>query len=191
MIIIADGARPDALKRAIDGGNLPALARLRGEGTLCDVTSAFPSVTGPAYAPFIMGRYPGNVGLPGLRWFDRSHKTAGMPGHSRSYVGPEMRFVDSDIDTGSPTIFELARPSFGALSVISRGLEKEDRIGQSLPSWARAAVLISRERERLAVDRSRRGRGMARVSAHSRCDSRSWRSLESTRHPTRRATTRR
>ncbi len=156
MVIIADGARPDTLAHAIGIGQLPALARLRSEGTLCSVTSAFPSVTGPAYAPFIMGRYPGNVGLPGLRWYDRSHKTAALPGHSRSYVGPEMRFVDSDIDGASPTIFELARPSIGALSVITRGLGKRERIGQSLPFVARAAIAHFRGNVKgwLAIDRS-------------------------------------
>ena len=97
-MIIADGVRPDVLARSIARGDLPALAALRDEGSLSTVTSAFPSVTGPAYAPFIMGRYPGSVGLPGLRWYDRSHRIPRLSGHSRSYVGPEMRFVDRDID---------------------------------------------------------------------------------------------
>ncbi|HLA15014.1 MAG TPA: alkaline phosphatase family protein, partial [Gemmatimonadaceae bacterium] len=140
VVVIADGARPDALARAIERGEVPALARIRSEGAMCSITSSFPSVTGPAYAPFIMGRYPGSVGLPGLRWFDRSRERARMPGHSRSYVGPEMRFVDRDLYTDSPTIFELARPSIGALSVICRGLKRKERIGRSLPFAARAAI---------------------------------------------------
>jgi len=144
------------MTRAIESGAVPALARLRSEGELCSVTSAFPSVTGPAYAPFIMGRYPGSVGLPGLRWFDRSRELAGMPGHSRSYVGPEMRFVDRDLDTAAPTIFELARPSLGALSMICRGLERQERIGRSLPFAARAAITHFRGNVKgwLAIDRS-------------------------------------
>ncbi len=156
MVIIADGARPDSLSGAIERGQLPALSRLRDEGMLCSITSAFPSVTGPAYAPFIMGRYPGNVGLPGLRWFDRSRKVARLPGHARSYVGPEMRYVDSDIDSESPTIFELARPSIGALSVICRGLERRERIGQSPGFVARTALTHFRGNVKgwLAIDRS-------------------------------------
>ena len=123
---------------------------------LCSITSAFPSVTGPAYAPFIMGRYPGSVGLPGLRWYDRSRRVARLPGHSRSYVGAEMRFVDSDIDRASPTIFELAKPSIGALSVISRGLRRRDRIGQSPGFVARAAATHFRGNVKgwLAIDRN-------------------------------------
>jgi len=154
-MIIADGARPDMLARSIDAGQLPALAALRDEGFLGTVTSAFPSVTGPAYAPFLMGRYPGAIGLPGLRWFDRTRRVARMPGHSRSYVGAEMRLVDRDIDPASPTIFELARPSFGALSVITRGLRRRDRIGQNPGFVARAAATHFRGNVRgwLNIDR--------------------------------------
>jgi hypothetical protein len=154
-MIIADGVRPDVLAGCIDRGALPALARLREEGSLSTVTSAFPSVTGPAYAPFLMGRYPGSVGLPGLRWYDRSHRIARLSGHSRSYVGAEMRFVDRDIDGAAPTIFELAKPSLGALSVITRGLRRRERIGQSPAFVARAAATHFRGNVRgwLAIDR--------------------------------------
>jgi hypothetical protein len=87
-----------------------------------------------------MGRYPGSIGLPGLRWYDRSGKIGGLTGRTRSYVGPEMRFVDRDIDRAAPTIFELAKPSIGALSVITRGLRRADRIGQSPAFIARTAL---------------------------------------------------
>ncbi|HEY4735289.1 MAG TPA: alkaline phosphatase family protein [Gemmatimonadaceae bacterium] len=155
-MIIADGVRPDVLARHIDSGQLPALAGLRDEGTLTTITSVFPSVTGPAYAPFLMGRYPGSVGLPGLRWYDRSHRIGRMSGHSRSYVGSQMRLVDRDIDPASPTIFELAKPSLGALSVISRGLTRPNRIGRSLGFVARAGATHFRGNVRgwLAIDRS-------------------------------------
>ncbi len=154
-MIIADGVRPDALARSLDGGHSPALAALREEGQFSTITSVFPSVTGPAYAPFLMGRYPGSIGLPGLRWYDRSRRIARLSGHARSYVGPEMRFVDRDIDRASPTIFELAKPSFGALSVIGRGLRRRERIGQSPAFVARAAATHFRGNVRgwLAIDR--------------------------------------
>ncbi|MGH7651093.1 MAG: alkaline phosphatase family protein, partial [Gemmatimonadaceae bacterium] len=155
VIIIADGVRPDVLVRSIDDGHLPALAALRAEGSLTTVTSAFPSVTGPAYAPFIMGRYPGSVGLPGLRWYDRTRRIARLSGHSRSYVGAEMRFVDRDIDHATPTIFEMAKPSMGALSVITRGLRRRDRIGQTVAFVARAGATHFRGNVAgwLAIDR--------------------------------------
>jgi hypothetical protein len=124
----------------MNSGALSALAALRDEGDLSTVSSAFPSVTGPAYAPFLMGRYPGNAGLPGLRWYDRSRRLSRLSGYSRSYVGSEMRFVDKDIDAASATMFELAKPSLGALSVIARGLGRSGRIGFSPAFAARAGL---------------------------------------------------
>ncbi len=103
-----------------------------------------------------MGKYPGNIGLPGLRWFDRTRRMGRMSGFARSYVGIDMRFVDRDIDSASPTIFELAKPSFGALSVITRGLRRRDRVGQSPRFIARAATTHFRGNVRgwLAIDRA-------------------------------------
>ncbi len=140
VILLADGARPDTLDAALNDGTLPALARLRAEGGLHTVTSCFPSVTGPAYAPFLMGRFPGPIGLPGLRWFDRARTATSFPDYARSYVGYQMGAVDRDIDADAPTIFELCETSVGALNVIGRGLAKRDRIGTlSARSALRAA----------------------------------------------------
>ena len=145
IILVADGARPDTLAQAIDDGALPALARLRAEGGLYTVTSTFPSVTGPAYAPFIMGRFPGPIGLPGLRWYDRARTRRTFPDRTRSYVGAEMRHVDGDLDADAPTIFELvdrderARGSVAALNVIGRGLRREDVLARSA-GWALRAA---------------------------------------------------
>lgn len=171
VVIIADGARPDTLAGAIESGRMPALAALRDEGGLHTVTSTFPSVTGPAYAPFLLGQFPADVGLPGLRWFDRSRKSVRKPGHSRSYVGAEMGLIDTDLDPSSPTMFELAQPSIGALSVIRRGLEPKDRIGSgarfiartglthfrgSVPGWLAIDEMVSEQVcERVKADRPR------------------------------------
>ncbi|HEY4130037.1 MAG TPA: alkaline phosphatase family protein, partial [Gemmatimonadaceae bacterium] len=105
------------------------------------VTSCFPSVTGPAYAPFLMGRFPGPIGLPGLRWFDRSRTATSFPDYTRSYVGYQMGAVDRDIAADAPTIFELCETSVGALNVIGRGLAKRNRIGSIT---ARSAVRAAR-----------------------------------------------
>src|SRR4029079_15771186 len=95
-------------------GIVPELTALASDGGLHTITSVFPSVTGPAYAPFLMGRYPGPIGLPGLRWYDRERRTCRLPGNSRSYVGFEMRYIDSDLDPHAPTLFELVPSSLGA-----------------------------------------------------------------------------
>ncbi|AHG87597.1 type I phosphodiesterase/nucleotide pyrophosphatase [Gemmatirosa kalamazoonensis] len=139
IILVADGARPDSLAAALDAGAAPALARLRDEGALHTVSSVFPSVTGPAYAPFLLGRFPGPVGLPALRWYDRERTRRTAPDHARSYVGAEMRHVDTDLDPAAPTLFELAPTSLGALNVIGRGLPRANRLGRGGRFALRAA----------------------------------------------------
>jgi Type I phosphodiesterase / nucleotide pyrophosphatase len=140
VILLADGVRPDVLAGALDRGELPALARLRADGGLHTVASCFPSVTGPAYAPFLMGRFPGAIGLPGLRWFDRARAACSFPDYTRSYVGHQMLAVDRDIAPDAPTIFELCGSAIGALSVISRGLPARSRIGTISPRSALRAM---------------------------------------------------
>ena len=163
IILVADGARPDTLAAAMNAGALPALARLRAEGGAHVVTSTFPSVTGPAYAPFLLGRYPGPIGLPALRWYDRARTDTSFPHYTRSYVGHEMRHVDGDLDPDAPTIFELAKPAIGALSVIGRGLPASARMGTGIGFALRAARthFTGNVRGWLAIDRQM-GRDVAR-----------------------------
>jgi hypothetical protein len=133
VILLADGVRPDTLRAAIDSGRLPALARLQREGALHRVTSCFPSVTGPAYTPFLMARFPGPIGLPGLRWYDRERTTCTFPDYTRSYVGPQVSRVDKDMDPAAPTIFEICDTSLASLTPVGRGLRKRNRIGRLSP----------------------------------------------------------
>ncbi|HEY0242129.1 MAG TPA: alkaline phosphatase family protein [Gemmatimonadaceae bacterium] len=167
IVIVADGARPDTLEDAMHRGVVPALSSLREEGGLHTITSVFPSVTGPAYAPFVMGRYPGPVGLPGLRWYDRERRTCRLPGNSRSYVGFEMRHVDGDLDPGAPTIFELAGSSIAALNVIGRGLSPRDLIGRKFGFIARTARthFTGRVQGWLEIDREISGEVVERIRA--------------------------
>jgi hypothetical protein len=154
-ILVADGVRPDTLAAALDSGALPALARLRAEGGLHELTSVFPSVTGPAYAPFVMGRYPADVGLPALRWFDRARTATSWPHYTRSYVGLEGLKLDGDLDVDAPTAWELAGRSLGALNVIGRGLPARDRLGASLAFLIKAGRVHFKGDVRgwLAIDR--------------------------------------
>jgi hypothetical protein len=139
IVLIADGARPDAF--AGDLTRYPALRRLRDEGALNTLTSVFPSVTGPAYLPFLMGRFPGAVGIPGLRWYDRSRERCGWPDYARSYVGYEMGRINRDIDPSAPTIFELVPRSAAAFSVLTRGLARGDSLAALTPRSALRAAL--------------------------------------------------
>jgi hypothetical protein len=140
VILVADGARPDTLALAMDRGDLPALARLREEGGLHAVTSVFPTVTGPAYTPFVMGRYPGPVGVPGIRWYDRERTRTRWPAWSRSYVGLDLRAINGDISADAPTLFELASSRLGSLSVIERGLGSSERVADGLRFALRAGL---------------------------------------------------
>lgn len=128
VILVADGARPDTIGAAMNRGELPALQRLRAEGGFHQVTTVFPSVTGAAYTPFLMGRFPGPLGIPGIRWFDRERRTARWPAWSRSYMGVDLHSIDRDLDPSSPTLFELAKTRLGALSFIERGLPSRDNV---------------------------------------------------------------
>ncbi len=132
--------RPDTLADAITRGELPVMASLARDGSLATISAAFPSVTGVAYAPFLVGRYPGPVGLPGLRWFDRTRTARTFFGNSRSYIGAEYGAMDSDLSPGAATIFELIPGSLGALSVIRRGLPSAGRVGSGLRFMARTAL---------------------------------------------------
>lgn len=155
VVVVADGVRPDTLAAAMDAGHLPSLARLRDEGGSHVVTSVFPSVTGPAYTPFLMGRYPGPVGLPGLRWYDRARTACRMPWHSRSYVGFEHECVNTDLDASAPTIFELVPSRLAALNVIARGAAKSDLLARGFGFAIHAGFTHFRGDVRgwLAIDR--------------------------------------
>ena len=139
VILVADGARPDTLFGAIDAGHLPALAALRADGSAHTITSVFPSVTGPAYTPFLMGLHPGAAGVPGIRWWDRSGTRAYAHGNARSYVGFEALRQDGDLNARHPTLFELAERPIAAFTPIGRGLHASQRIGAGIASWPRVA----------------------------------------------------
>ncbi len=139
VILVADGARPDTLRAAMDAGALPALAALRRGGASHVVTSVFPSVTGPAYVPMLMGVHPGAAGLPGIRWWDRSGHRVYAHGSARSYVGFEALRQDGDLTREAPTLFELAQRPLAALTPIGRGLDAASRLGADLASWPRMA----------------------------------------------------
>lgn len=139
-IIVADGARPDTLFGAMDAGHLPALAALRAAGSAHAISSVFPSVTGSAYTPFLMGLHPGRAGLPGLRWYDRARTATLWPAHSRSYVGVGAPRADFDLTTTHRTLFEHEPRSIGAFTYVGRGLDGARRVGAGwIPFGAKMA----------------------------------------------------
>ena len=138
IIVVADGVRPDTLSAALDAGELPALQALREAQGAHTLTTVFPSVTGPAYVPFLMGEHPGHVGLPGLRWFDRTRRDTAWPHFTRSYIGSEMRKVDRDLTLDKPTAFERSGGGLAMMNMIGRGLPRANRLTDSVAFALRA-----------------------------------------------------
>jgi len=158
LLIVADGVRHDVLRDEIARGNVPAIAALCERGGMHEVATCFPSVTGPGYVPFLTGRFPAEVGVPGLRWFDRARKVGLWPAYSRSYSGIDIWCLDWDLDRNTPTMFDIAKPSLAAMSMLGRGSRMNfgrsvgfmARVTRShfrgdLDGWRRAEQLATRQ----------------------------------------------
>src|SRR5213594_1493105 len=127
VLVLIDGARADVLRDLLRRGDLPNLARWVIEpGGLRTGTTVFPSTTGVAYIPFLFGRYPGSLGIPGIRWLDRR---GAMEGNSwraqwhaaRSYCGVQGGWLNTDI-AATPSIFDLVPESIAICTPLTRGL---------------------------------------------------------------------
>jgi hypothetical protein len=139
LLVVADGVRPDVFTEELEAGHLPAVAALRERGGLYAVSSSFPSVTGPAYVPFLMGHHPATVGMPGLRWFDRARRLRWSPSQTRSYAGIDIWHADHDVSREAATLLELARPSLAGMSMLGRGASA-GHIGRSTRWMVRASI---------------------------------------------------
>src|SRR2546427_12569359 len=103
VLVLIDGARADVLRDLLRRGDLPNLARWVIEpGGLRTGTTVFPSTTGVAYIPFLFGRYPASVGIPGIRWRDRRGAAAGRScraqwGAAASHCGVQGGWLNTDV----------------------------------------------------------------------------------------------
>ncbi len=122
--MLIDGARVDVLRELLGRGDLPNLSRWVIErGGLTTGTTVFPSTTGVAYIPFLFGRYPGSVGVPGIRWLDRRGAAGGWREQwraARSYCGVQGGWLNRDI-APAPSLFDLV-PSIAICTPLTRGL---------------------------------------------------------------------
>ncbi len=129
-LVVIDGLPCDLVERL-----LPDLPFLRERAPFVGhAVSCFPSTTGPAYFPFLAGCTPGRANVPGIRWFDRTRRTASEFPHRglRSYVGPDAKRLPSD--TRVTTIF--ARDAWPASSPVGKDSPKQERSRDAL--WALA-----------------------------------------------------
>ncbi len=124
LLLLADGARPAAFRELFARGDLPAiqryLASVSGER---QALTAFPSVTGPTFAPLLTGVLPGPCNLPGVRWFDRHLPRSARyrPQRFRSYFGKGVYMMDHDLSPDVTTLFEQIPRSYNILGPLNRG----------------------------------------------------------------------
>jgi hypothetical protein len=126
VFILIAGARPDAIQKLLDTGDLPNIAGIIAGGTFRTAVTCCPSTTGPAYLPFLTGRFPGTANIPGIRWLDKRQFYGKKLSLSRfrSYNGIEAPLFNRDLPPHQPTIFELFNRPYNIYSIISRGLPK-------------------------------------------------------------------
>ncbi len=127
LMILADGAKAETFEELLEKGDLPAISEHVVErGSYRRGTSVFTSTTGPAHVPLLSGCYPGTVGIPGYRWFDRRRyrgRGPAAPYALRSYNGPEVARLPSDMDAAYPTLYELLPDAIGVFGLLNRGLD--------------------------------------------------------------------
>ncbi len=139
VLVLIDGARVDVLRELLERGDLPNLSRWVIErGGFTTGTTVFPSTTGVAYIPFLFGRYPGSVGIPGIRWLDRRGAAGGWREQwvaARSYCGVQGGWLNRDI-APAPSLFDLVPDSIAICTPLIRGL----RPGANRLTFRRAAL---------------------------------------------------
>lgn len=107
-LFLIDGLQRRIFEEELRAGNLPQLQRLISEGTYVKRgITAFPSVTGYTYYPFLTGKDAASSGLFGLRWFDRSRSR----GNFRNYIGKTSSDMAMDAGSETPTLFDLVPDS--------------------------------------------------------------------------------
>ena len=126
IFFLADGARFDVFSELLRRGDLENIQKYIVEpGELLKGVTVFPSTTGPAYTPYLLGRFPGRCNLPGIRWFDRRYyeTTPFSTRRFRSYAGPQSFLINRDIECDSPTLFGLVPGSVSILNEITRDID--------------------------------------------------------------------
>ncbi len=124
IFIMADGARADVFSELLNGGDLPNISKyLVEKGFYKEAVTVFPSTTGPAYTPYIFGKYPGRCNLPGIRWLDRDAYNDKLLSFDRfrSYIGLETYFMNRDVSLDYQTLFEIFPRNVNIFNELSRG----------------------------------------------------------------------
>lgn len=124
LMILADGSNWRVFEDMVRKGELPNIGRhIIENGAMKKAVSTFPSVTGPALAPFITGCFAGTCDIPGIRWFDRRVAERKMltTKRFRDYLGWGSYAIDSDLSKDVKTIFEYSRRAVNIFGMLNRG----------------------------------------------------------------------
>ncbi|MBT8230466.1 MAG: alkaline phosphatase family protein, partial [Bacteroidia bacterium] len=128
VFYLIDGARPDILSRLIDEGHLPNIQKhMIEEGSFVKGTTCFPSTTGPAYLPFLTGKFPGDHDITGIRWFDKEQYFKGRWNRNsmRSYCGYEAKYFNDDMNPDYPSLFERYSESYNIYNMVTKGVPED------------------------------------------------------------------
>jgi hypothetical protein len=136
VFVMIDGANYEAMRDFMASGDLPGLSQLAEEGGgLKKAVTCFPSTTGPAYVPYLMGLFPGTANIPGYRWLSRSAYSTGArwtrPAVA-SYSGLEGANFDLDLPAGSPTWFDFFGSHKNVINMLTRGCDPADNITRAI-----------------------------------------------------------
>ena len=159
VVILADGARSDVFEHLLERGMLKNIARHIVEpGRFTKAASVFPSTTGPAYSPYLMGVFPGQCGMPGIRWLDKElWDNPFNIRRIRSYVCYEAAFLNGDLAESPPTLFEIFPSSASIFNEMTRGLAPENNLTRPAISayWKLRSHFFERGKsiDRVAADK--------------------------------------
>src|SRR5947209_2871355 len=74
VFVMIDGANYQVMRELLGAGDLPGMSALAETGAgLKQAVTCFPSTSGPAYIPYLMGLFPGTANVPGYRWLSREN----------------------------------------------------------------------------------------------------------------------
>lgn len=124
IFILIDGVPYGVFKDLLENGALPNIEKhVIARGSFKKVVSAFPTASGPAHIPFLMGLFPGTANIPGLRWlskteFERPYRYR-RPGIC-NYAGINGLTMEADLPTG-PTLFDFFTPVSSIYNPLPRG----------------------------------------------------------------------
>lgn len=128
IFVLLDGVQYDYFKNLLEKNKLPNIKKhLIDRGSFIPATSVFPSTTGPAFIPFLLGISPGEANVPGIRWMSKKdylkHKYR-SPGLC-SYMGLDGIKFNQDLPSKATTLFDYFDKTFNIYNLLTRGVKKD------------------------------------------------------------------